>query len=216
MKTIGVAIPCYKYHIDKVNNLLESIELQIRKPDQVCISCSSTEENTNILKREYSFPVKTLIWNDRKNASQNRNLAIKELDADIISFFDADDIMHPQRLDFIEKAFLQYPSTNIVVHNFSEKKEPFQLYKEPNLLQNSLAYNMSGIGLVYIPNSSAGIHHSQSSVRKDILARVWHRENKEYERMEDSIFCNDVLRMFGESVYIPNILSQYYPEGAWY
>ena len=42
MRTIGVAIPCYIYHLQKLKILLDSIQAQTLKPTHVVVSCSST------------------------------------------------------------------------------------------------------------------------------------------------------------------------------
>ena len=92
---ISLVIPCYINHINKLINLLESLEFQTRPPDEVIISCSST--NDFIVLREYVFPVKMYIHEEKKNAAENRNIATSKIkeDTDIICFFDADDKMHP-------------------------------------------------------------------------------------------------------------------------
>ena len=39
---IGVAIPCYQGHIERLFDLLKSIKNQTILPDKVVVSCSST------------------------------------------------------------------------------------------------------------------------------------------------------------------------------
>jgi glycosyltransferase involved in cell wall biosynthesis len=213
MPTIGVAIPCYKYHIEKLKRLLDSIETQTRKPDEICVSCSSTDEDI-VFEKSYSFPIKVLRWSDRKNASENRNLAMRELKTDIVSFFDADDIMHPCRLQYIDIAFTMFPTINIVVHGHTNK--PFINYEDVDIHLNKLVYYTSGCGIAFVEDYDSPLHHSQSSVRRHVLEKVQYREEQQYERCEDSYFCNDVVRLFGETLYIKNPLSLYVPEGQWY
>ena len=90
---IGVAIPCYYGHIQRLYDLLESIEKQTILPDKVVVSSSSTSE----LKCDkiYSFPLEVIVTECKQNASKNRNVAAsKLLDMDYITFIDADDVMH--------------------------------------------------------------------------------------------------------------------------
>ena len=101
---IGVAIPCYVGHLDKLLNLLDSIDNQTRLPDKVVVSCSSTIDHQ--VFPNYKFPFEIVYDEAKKNTAQNRNIAAERLlDNDAISFIDADDIMHPQRIEFIERAF---------------------------------------------------------------------------------------------------------------
>jgi len=113
MLKVGVAIPCYIYHLPKLRFLLESIVNQTVKPDYVVVSCSSTKsDNVEVqqLLSTYSqkFTLTILTTQERKNASENRNIAsryLRELQVDIISYIDADDLMCSQRLEFIKSIF---------------------------------------------------------------------------------------------------------------
>ena len=104
--TIGVAISCYQGHLEALGNLLESINLQSRKPDMVIVSCSSYDASnataTPYSSKKYSFPYHIFFHSEKKNAAENRNIAASYLTTDIITFIDADDIMHPQRIAVIE------------------------------------------------------------------------------------------------------------------
>jgi hypothetical protein len=54
-------------------------------------------------------------------AGANRNAAAAKavaLGANILSFFDADDLMHPRRLELIEKAFTEHPEITGFIHHF--------------------------------------------------------------------------------------------------
>ena len=97
-----MAIPCFIKHIPQCLQLLDALEYQTRRPDEVVVSCSSTDEFPH---KEYSYPIKILVTEKKQNTSTNRNCAARELQTDIICFFDADDEMHPQRLEVIERSF---------------------------------------------------------------------------------------------------------------
>ena len=80
---IGVAIPAYIGHINRLFELLDSIEKQTRLPDKVVVSCSSTREFNN---KTYSFPLQIILTEERQNAAQNRNIAASNLmDMDFVS-----------------------------------------------------------------------------------------------------------------------------------
>jgi len=162
--------------------------------------------------------LKILVHEERKNAAQNRNIAAAALDTDLVSFFDADDTMHPQRLEFIRDSFRKEPCA-IVLHSFLENTEttkPFIWNVSPILHKNMLRRAPSGC-VVLEGGRSARIHHSQCTVEKTILSKVQFKENSIYERREDALFCGDILALPGiQSVYLENQLSKYYMEGVWH
>ena len=212
---IGVAIPCYKYHIPVLKRCLDSIEHQTRKPDEVVVVCSSSKP-TDIPAFQYSFPLRVIPRPERRNAAENRNLAAAVLTTDILCFFDCDDTMHPQRIEFLAKVF-QETRGDICLHSFYEKEEveqPYPHIQTPIVIQNRLRRAPSGCAIVE-GDHSARIHHSQVTVTKFIFSRVQFKEDISHERREDAVFCGDVLSMPGvQSMYIQNPLSKYYMEGV--
>ena len=103
---IGVCIPCHEPHIKYLEKCLESIEQQTRKPDLVTLSISGTMTPPDL--PSYSFPIKLSHTSTKQCAGKNRNIAASlSYSMDILSFFDADDIMHPRRLETIEQHLQQ-------------------------------------------------------------------------------------------------------------
>lgn len=205
---IGVAIPCYIGHLENLQVLLESIAKQTRLPDNVVVSCSSTTELPNF--PIYNFELIIACSQSVKSPSQNRNIAAKLLDVDIITFFDADDVMHPQRLEFIECAFLD--GANIVLHNYSrEQSDKFFTYEAPYITYDSLCQSDGGcIRHVNPNNRELGIHHSQVTVTKKIYDAIRFDENPTLIGKEDCIFCWCVFALPNiKNAYISNKLSLY-------
>lgn len=218
MVTIGVAIPCYKRHIPHLTTLLLSLIEQTRRPDKVIISCSSSHvEDFREFPTNLPFPVEIKVHIERLNAAQNRNIAGKLLDTDIVSFFDADDTMHPQRLQAIVNTFETF-QTNIVLHSYKEGNiiPSFPVYDYFSQISGKLRKAPSGCAIVS-DNWRALIHHAHASVRRTILNDIQFREDSQSERKEDSLFCGDVLEKNVDlNVYIAHELSYYIPEGQWY
>ena len=213
---IGVAIPCYNGHISRLYDLLESIEKQTILPDKVVVSSSSTSE----LKcdKKYSFSLEILITENKQNASKNRNVASSALpDMDYITFMDADDIMHPQRIEFILKGFQTHDS-DIILHNYFESTkgtiENFFEIKQEILNTRTHTLIRSGSGCItHIPGYSDRvdkIHHSQVTVKREIFEQVQFPEEREFNRKEDSVFCYRVFSLPNiKHAYIQNELSYY-------
>jgi len=107
---IGVCVPCHSDYIQYLDRLLLSIENQTLKPHIVSISISGLTDVIAIPTFVTTFPIKITTTKLLKNAGENRNIAVDQIkdDVDIISFFDADDFMHPQRLEIIHNAFTKY------------------------------------------------------------------------------------------------------------
>ena len=115
---IGVAIPCFAGHMDVLARCLRSIEQQSRKPDHVAIAFSEcTEEHKtrlNALVSEFTFPIVLDLCESVRNAATNRNTAARKLTTEWVSFIDADDEMHPLRLELLENAMNAQPLSAIL------------------------------------------------------------------------------------------------------
>lgn len=208
---IGVAIPCYIGHIEQLQVLLESISNQTRVPDKVVVSCSSTVELPDLPK--YDFDLTIVCDPTRKNTAQNRNIAAQLLDTDVITFFDADDVMHPQRIEFIEQAF--WEGADIVLHNFETEHSQFTLYDSCNISYNTLRQCESGCIRHIIWNTHDRIHHSQVSIKRELYDIVKCDEREEVVTREDCIFCWSVFAVPNiKNAYISNKLSFYLPSGS--
>ena len=217
---IGVAIPSYYGHITRLYELLDSIENQTVLPDKVVVSCSSTSFFEN--KKEYRFPLEVIVTEDKKNASQNRNIAVsKLLDMDYITFIDADDLMHPQRIEFLLKVFEIYNS-DIILHNYFNESTTFS----PKFFQKNLYIYVSTTTLIQSESgcithinecndSIDKIHHSQVTIKKEIFEKVQFPEEPEFNRREDCVFCYRIFSLPNiKHAYIQNELSYYNPSNT--
>ena len=217
---IGVAIPCYYGHIQRLYDLLESIEKQTILPDKVVVSSSSTSELT--CDKIYSFPLEVIVTECKQNASKNRNVAAsKLLDMDYITFIDADDVMHPQSIEFLLKGFQTYDS-DIILHNYFEFSKGtidnfLGIFKEINIRNHTLIQGWSGC-ITHINGYSDSvdkIHHSQVTVKREIFKSVWFPEEEEFNRIEDCVFCYRVFSLPNiKHAYIQNELSYYNPSNT--
>lgn len=120
---IAVCIPCAPKDRMYLPYCLASVQAQTRRPDLVVVALSVVAEPqkhaldlSNVtIPVEFVYSPKTLL------AGANRNLAAAratELGADTLSFFDADDIMHPQRIERIEAIFTEQPELTGLLHHF--------------------------------------------------------------------------------------------------
>jgi glycosyltransferase involved in cell wall biosynthesis len=223
---IGVAIPSYVGHIVPLFKLLDSIQNQTVIPDKVVVSCSSTKKSDFELDcylekfQRYSFYLEIITTEEKKSAAQNRNIAASKLsDMDYITFIDADDVMHPQRIEILLKVFHEHGS-DIILHNYfidvTFEKELFKKIETTDIIvrANSLRQHWSGC-IEHINYVEEGIHHSQVSVKNEIFNKIKFPEEVEFNRKEDCIFCHRVFNLPNiKNSYIANKLSYYAPSNT--
>jgi hypothetical protein len=100
---------------------LKYIEAQTRAPDIIIISISGYIADSTLDISGLTIPVTVLTTPNQLYAGANRNIAGAEAikqGATHLSFFDADDIMHPRRLECIEYAFTNNPDMSGLLHCF--------------------------------------------------------------------------------------------------
>ena len=211
--TLGIAIPTYSRHLHHIPKLLESLNNSSLVPDKVSISCSSQSENIN-LSNNYKFELMVKITDEYKNPSQNRNIAGQQLDTDIISFIDGDDLPHSQRNEFIMKSF-EDSNVMILLHNYYQSTNIddhflYSRYDNLNLLVNYIdTVFPNGFTGSKTPNHEYGYHHAHISLRKEIFQKIKYNENQEFLYREDSIYVKDLVNNGNKISYISNKLSQY-------
>jgi glycosyltransferase involved in cell wall biosynthesis len=212
--TISVVVSCYKKHLVKLMRLLDSIAQQTVHPLEVIVSSSSCEPSDVPVLAEYPFPVTLILHKVRKNAAENRNIAIKLARGDIVSFFDADDIMLPRRLEAIRTAFVQ--GARFAVHNFTEDLGATDAESGSEIIiEHGVLQRAPSLCIIHMRDFRIPLHHSQSSVARDILKTIQFHEEASYERREDAVFCGDVVITGCPTAYIGNKLAIYDMAGSW-
>ncbi len=208
--SIGVAVPCYFGHISRLTSLLDSIENQTCKPNKVVVSCSSTKEEFAV--KNYSFPLEIIVTEEKKNAAENRNIATSRLmNMDYLTFIDADDVMHPQRIEVLLKVFKE-TNCDIILHNFLLDKTEFTPIQNIDFRIDGLTRCGSGCIMHKTGNQTLRIHHSQSSIKRQIFDIVKYPEEQEFYSKEDCVFCYRIFSLPNiKNAYIENELSYYEP-----
>lgn len=119
----AICIPVEIKHFNLLEYCLRSIEAQTVKPDAVIVSVSNclTPLDVSGYCSGFNLPLELLCTKDKLFAGGNRNRAAArayDLGASHLSFFDADDIMHPKRIECIQSAFLNHPEITGFIHCF--------------------------------------------------------------------------------------------------
>jgi len=224
---IGVAIPAYFGHIESLIYLLDSIQTQTIIPEKVVVSCSSTKETDfdffSEKSKQYTFNLEIITSEEKKCAAKNRNIAaVKLSDMDYITFIDADDIMHPQRIEILLKVF-QDNESDIILHDFLDcetyDNDLFKKIEDGNIdvRINSLKQCYSGCithkDFNYILINK--IHHGHVSIKQYIFNIVQFPEEPVFYTKEDCIFCYRVFSLPNiKDSYIVNKLTYYKPSNT--
>jgi glycosyltransferase involved in cell wall biosynthesis len=207
---IGIAIPTYKNHINSLPNLLEKISKSTILPLQVSVSISSI--NDYEINNNYPFELIITINNEKRNPSENRNIASSKLTTDIISFIDGDDYPHPQRNEFIINAFKQ--GANCVVHDYDKKKVLDDNFFQ--IIYDEMFYYPKYINTIYdnpiYPKNKQkhySYHCAHISISNELNNLFKFDENPDFLYKEDSFFCRELVKNNHHICYINNKLSQY-------
>ena len=208
-----------------MKDCLDSLEAQTEKPDRVLVVCSqATDEDIPESYRTYTFPLEFVTREGVYNQSQNRNEGIKRMNTDIVSFFDADDIMHPQRIEFIRRYF---PGSDILLHGYKTDSPVFEPISQPIVHHSGLIRGHTGC-VVFDPKGAVTryyatgefdasytewkkpLHHAQFSIRAEFLEFMKFPEDPKRIINEDALFCGLVISMSHvKSVFIEDSLSWY-------
>lgn len=209
---IGVAIPCYEKHWKLLPALLDNISKSTLRPDHIAVSCSSWTHNNRTDTIYDGIPVSVQYSTKRLNQAANRNIAAGILRTQLISFIDADDLMHPSRLEYIMRAFQEGPY-HAIYHSYShepisayttpfEPAEPYTLVSEPIIL------NPNTIGIL-VGKTGHPIHHAHVTVRRDVFNRFKFDERWDVYRMEDSLYGKTLVERGVSIGYLANKLTRY-------
>ena len=211
MPTIGLAVPCYEPHHNYINGLVDNVIAQTRRPDRVIISCSSWHEDS---RREMicgGIPITILYWKRPIVQAENRNIAARELGTDIITFLDADDLMHPRRLEYMLRAF-EESKCDVIVHDYQWIKEgsniPFADEPVMNLTDHVIVKKPYEVGCM-LEDGSQPFHHAHLGITREAFSKIQFPMQERFYRIEDSVYMEMLLKGQMKIRHLANKLSQY-------
>lgn len=233
---ISLIIPCYHKHFKFLDKTLDSYLKNTIIPEQVIISLNGCKfiDNNNIMnlqnKYQKEFNNFIIIKTDKQiNSAIARNLAIPYVKHDIISFSDADDIYHTQRIEIIKYFFENY-DIKCLLHGYilsgcnKSNKSNHCFLCENNKNKNFIKYDKTKINfcnsenvyklnffdekiepgvktIIAITNNKQILPtHGLASFKKEVFDKL--EFNPKYNRGQDSLFCQEVLKMFKKTIVI--------------
>lgn len=217
-----------------LSGTLASIRQQTHLPDEIIVRVSSCNETlqTREVKRLHSvvqpIRLRVLSTRDQQNPGQNRNVASAVATGDFVSFFDSDDVMHPERIHIIRKLFMRNPSLDIVIHCFATSKTQ-ETWSKVNVLAISYVgktvvceneRRSRAAGTLWLDHSGSGfrhtITHGHVSVRRSVLE---HHQFGDARTGEDCVFVRNVLQEIcssgeREAILVDEPLTLYEPRST--
>jgi glycosyltransferase involved in cell wall biosynthesis len=117
--SVSLVIPCVPKHFPYIPELLKRYAEQTVQPDEVVISLSQAffldpNEIKAVKNEPWPFQLKILEHPDKRSEGENRNLGTLYSTGDLILYQDADDLPHPQRVEWIKYLFEHYQIDHLI------------------------------------------------------------------------------------------------------
>ena len=197
--SIAIGIPCIPKHVKHLPELMESIKKQTISPTEVILGISETDkQEADKLLKQYSsilLPSKLIVTStaERALAGKNRNRISDHCTADLISFIDADDLMHPQRNEILLDVYKRYRPRSIV-HQYTRtfkdmEKKINNATVVDGMMLHKLNKNKNTPHLV-----GADLHHGHITVETKLFKKI--RQPEDMRIGEDSIFVRRILESY--------------------
>lgn len=138
---VSVIVPCYnaeRFVQDAITSILSQTHQNL---ELICVDDGSTDGTAGILKQLADSDDRlNVISSENNGGSAARNLGLGHATGDVIQFFDADDVMHPQKL---EKQLLAIEEgADVVISDYDTKdidlKEVLNINEFGDILSNPL------------------------------------------------------------------------------
>lgn len=238
---ISIIVPCYPPHIKYLNTTLNDISKQTVLPKEVILVISETNEKTKLeLYEQFQILFDTVVdfkiinTEEKQYAGINRNTGVSFASCEYVMFIDADDTIHPQKVE-ITKYFLDKYKPNLLLHsyiqgkpvNFFESYRP--KYQNAVVIHNDVMLHNT-FGNPPKRNRVAEINrYSKKNKRVPIMVKIGGKyktahgypcvkrslfgkyKYTDMQRGQDSVFVRDILWHEGNVLYIDIPLLNYKP-----
>jgi len=144
-QTITVVVPCYPPHQKYIPRILEQLNKQSIKPDEIIVALSEvTVEETLSQLKEWSqltdIPLQVVGQPIKALAAVNRNFGALHATTDYIVFLDADDQYHIKLIETLKK-YIEFLKPDAILYHLSESEltddiESHKFYSSSELFKN--------------------------------------------------------------------------------
>ena len=231
MKEISLVIPATPGDAVFLPELLRAINQGRVIPNEIIISISVGKDVPAQLVREIENEFgrvtrgSVILNHEIFLASGNRNRGAALASGEIIAFFDADDLPHPQLLEVVAFMFDNYDILHLNHCTTQDKLSTAPITKIGTVDSNFLysAYfphgdflectSLAGCYGAGLPAKFGAVHSGHTYVHRDVLANISWREpiHRALKNAEDYEFCMEVLYKHKKSIIIDSVLSHFRP-----
>ena len=227
----SIVIPVVPKHFRYLKKLLDELNCEDRFVGEIHI-CASSVNETNLLRlmqivaqSPSDKKIEIHSCSDTKTAGENRNYGWNKAIFDIVVFLDADDLYHPNRLEYVTSVIINNHA-DALVHDYYRMVPKYffkfsnfeghlliladQLYKvnraklENSLPDGSLSAGESNLLLPIDDFKNLKVHHGHLTVRRNIPLRYTNRKLG-----EDGELVRELLKHRYSVVYVSTKLSIY-------
>lgn len=234
MKTVSLVIPATPGDARFVPELLRAVNQGTAPPDEIVVSVSLGDRLSPALVEEIQASFgkvgqgRLILNRDKLLAAANRNMGAAAARGDVLAFFDADDLPHPQLFEVVR---LMFENDDIVHLNHCIATDPAALrpvgrittvgsdvlvpmYFPNGRFDECFARTGAYGGGLPAPVTAVAAGHTY--VTRKAFERVKFRDPdaRPWPQAEDYLFCMEMLFEFRRSVIIDPVLSLYRPSSA--
>ena len=223
---ISVVLPCYPPHIKYLGSIFNNLASQTVGPKEVILAISGINPNVkNYLYQRLKAILRKIplhIVHSTKNqaAGTNRNMGSKLATGSHIMFIDADDLIHPKKIEATVYFLLKY-APNVLVHSYVLNKPRNFLDKLPlNYLNARVIFNDRILSDTFqdlrkrdpkriVPIKIRGYDHiarGYPTVTKEVMQKY---QFSDRPRGQDSEFLQEILCGDGKIIYVDLPLLNY-------
>lgn len=227
----SVVIPVVPKHFRYITKLLRELEAESNLIGEVLICASSVNESSEVsldkIIKKYSGSIQIRIFKTSafRSAGENRNVGWEQAKFEYISFLDADDIYHPQRLAVISRILSQL-QVDALVHDYFRMMPRYMFVRsiissfqtadtdslwtanrermERILPDKEIYSGQSNLALPSTLRNGSRVHHGHLVVRSSVPVRYSSRRTG-----EDGELVVEILKSKYSLVYISAKLSIY-------